>query len=214
MARVPLRTARKGCKLTGQAASGTDDGGTLYDAALGFWDRLIEEAAKRGLELRDRLDAQSVTWCVTKCDPKPDWPEEQQQAFLAYRNGEPPVGGTGGTTGSTGLGGQVDEGEVAVSDIYSFIRSRGYRFPDWLVTDYLISLATKPFVLLCGISGTGKTKLAQLVAEYLAPPETRHGGRGRGTPEVRSRLVRGPCRPSRHCATAHNRASAGRRAVS
>jgi energy-coupling factor transporter ATP-binding protein EcfA2 len=56
-----------------------------------------------------------------------------------------------------------------VSDIYAFIRSRGYRFPDWLVTDYLLSLATKPLVLLCGISGTGKTKLSQLVAEFVAP---------------------------------------------
>jgi len=54
-------------------------------------------------------------------------------------------------------------------DVYTFIGSRGYRFPDWIVTDYLISLATKPLVLLCGISGTGKTKLAQLVAEFVAP---------------------------------------------
>ncbi len=54
-------------------------------------------------------------------------------------------------------------------DIYSFIAGRGYRFPDWLLTDYLVSLATKPLVLLCGISGTGKTKLAQLVAEFVAP---------------------------------------------
>ena len=53
-------------------------------------------------------------------------------------------------------------------DIYSFIQGRGYRFPEWLITDYLLSLATKPLVLLCGISGTGKTKLAQLVAEYVS----------------------------------------------
>ena len=59
--------------------------------------------------------------------------------------------------------------ELEGSDISAFIRSRGYRFPDWLVTDYLVSLATKPLVLLCGISGTGKTKLAQLVAEFVAP---------------------------------------------
>ena len=34
-----------------------------------------------------------------------------------------------------------------------------------------LALGTKPFVLLSGISGTGKTKLAQLVAEYVAPPQ-------------------------------------------
>jgi len=42
--------------------------------------------------------------------------------------------------------------------IYASIAEKGFRFPDWLVTDYLLSLATKPFVLLSGISGTGKTK--------------------------------------------------------
>ena len=139
---------RIGCKLTGQVASGTDDGGTLSGAALSFWDRLIEEAAQRGLELRDRLDAQSVVWCVTKNKPKDDWTEIRKRAFLAFRKEAPPV---------------------IATDIYRFIRSRGYRFPDSLVTDYLLSLATKPLVLLCGISGTGKTKLAQLVAEFVAP---------------------------------------------
>jgi hypothetical protein len=56
-------------------------------------------------------------------------------------------------------------------ELYDFLETQGFRFPEWLVTDYIISLATKPFVLLSGISGTGKTKLAQLVAEYLAPPD-------------------------------------------
>ena len=162
---------RLGCKLTGSAASGTDDGGALYNAALGFWDDLIKEAARRGLDLRDRLDAQSVAWCVTMNKPKPDWPDEQKLAFLAYRDGEAPSDG-GDTTdppGKEARRDQGDQGEDAVTDIYGFIRSRGYRFPDWLVTDYLLSLATKPLVLLCGISGTGKTKVAQLVAEFVAP---------------------------------------------
>lgn len=56
-------------------------------------------------------------------------------------------------------------------ELYDFLETQGFRFPEWLVTDYIISLAAKPFVLLSGISGTGKTKLAQLVAEYLAPPD-------------------------------------------
>ena len=40
------------------------DEATLYEHALGFLDRFIEEASARGLALRHRLDAQSVVWAV------------------------------------------------------------------------------------------------------------------------------------------------------
>ena len=83
--------------------------------------------------------------------------------------------------------GQVGAGEVSRSfpavtetvpssarhELYDYLETQGFRFPEWLVTDYIISMAAKPFVLLSGISGTGKTKLAQLVAEYVAPPARR-----------------------------------------
>jgi hypothetical protein len=64
-----------------------------------------------------------------------------------------------------------DLGGAARHELYDFLEAQGFRFPTWLVTDYLLSMAAKPFVLLSGISGTGKTKLAQLVADYLAPPD-------------------------------------------
>ena len=40
--------------------------GETYEHALGFLDRFIEEAAQRGLELRHRLDAQSVVWALNR----------------------------------------------------------------------------------------------------------------------------------------------------
>ena len=38
----------------------------LYEWALGFLDQFIEEASNRGLELRHRLDAQSVVWALVR----------------------------------------------------------------------------------------------------------------------------------------------------
>ena len=42
------------------------DAATLYQHALSFLDRFIEEAAKRGLQLRHPLDAQGVVWGIRK----------------------------------------------------------------------------------------------------------------------------------------------------
>jgi hypothetical protein len=52
------------------------------------------------------------------------------------------------------------------ANIYDYLRERGLHFPSEMVTTYLLSLKTKPFVILSGISGTGKTKLAQAIAEW------------------------------------------------
>ena len=45
---------------------------------------------------------------------------------------------------------------------YDTYREAGFHFPTSILTTYTLSLYTKPFVLLSGISGTGKTKIAQL----------------------------------------------------
>ena len=51
--------------LTGYGRPDQDvDEADVYEYALGFLDRFIEEAADRGLELRHRLDAQSLVWAL------------------------------------------------------------------------------------------------------------------------------------------------------
>ncbi|MDE0120260.1 MAG: AAA family ATPase [bacterium] len=47
----------------------------LYEHALGFLDRFIQEAAERGVELRHRLDAQSLVWMILTMPP----PKENSQ---------------------------------------------------------------------------------------------------------------------------------------
>ena len=44
---------------------------TVYEHALGFLDRFIEEGKKRKLDLRHRLDAQSVAWAIMTDRVKP-----------------------------------------------------------------------------------------------------------------------------------------------
>ena len=57
------------------------DEAALYEHALGFLDRFIEEAEKRGLTLRHRLEAQSVVWAIKdSTDEVPeDIPEMEDQ---------------------------------------------------------------------------------------------------------------------------------------
>jgi energy-coupling factor transporter ATP-binding protein EcfA2 len=51
--------------------------------------------------------------------------------------------------------------------INSYIKQRGFTFPSNLIENLFLSLRSKPFVILAGVSGTGKTKLVKLFAEAL-----------------------------------------------
>ena len=54
------------------------DEAALYEHALGFLDRFIEETAQRGLTLRHRLDAQSVAWAIQdKTPPTPEIDDDE-----------------------------------------------------------------------------------------------------------------------------------------
>ena len=53
-------------------------------------------------------------------------------------------------------------------DFYSYLLDNSYLFDKETVENYLLSLKVKPFVILTGNSGTGKTRLSQLFAKYLS----------------------------------------------
>ena len=61
---------------------------------------------------------------------------------------------------------------ATVPDVYVAYRDEELVFPDEIITTFLLSLWTKPFVILTGISGTGKTRIAQALAHALEPGTT------------------------------------------
>lgn len=62
---------------------------------------------------------------------------------------------------TNGSQGDLESGVTAIVD---YIRSRGFVFEPWQIAAFVTAVRAKPFVLLAGISGTGKSKLPRLVA--------------------------------------------------
>lgn len=60
----------------------------------------------------------------------------------------------------------LDERDL-LAHIKDYIAARGYYFSDETVHNYHICLKSRPFVILAGLSGTGKSKLSQLYAEAI-----------------------------------------------
>jgi hypothetical protein len=70
-----------------------------------------------------------------------------------------------GKTSSSSTVAAIDE---KVEQVVTFVAARGFVFEPWQVAAFVTAVRTKPFVILAGISGTGKTKLPRLVAEATA----------------------------------------------
>lgn len=62
---------------------------------------------------------------------------------------------------------QVVTSEVNLKNFYQYLKDEGFYFNPETVKNYLLSLKVKPFVILTGNSGTGKTQLSKLFAEFI-----------------------------------------------
>lgn len=65
-------------------------------------------------------------------------------------------------------GGNMKKKIVKLDSFYEYLLDQGYLFDKETIENYLLSLKVKPFAILTGNSGTGKTKLSQLFAKYIA----------------------------------------------
>ena len=131
-----------------QAGFGEPDDGASeaerYEWALDFLDRFIEEASNRGLELRHRLDAQSVVWALARDRDKST---EDDSDGLEAENPDPEI------------------------DLYA-LATRTY-LPVSFLEEIRILLEDNNQVIFQGPPGTGKTYVAQALAEALAGSEDR-----------------------------------------
>jgi 5-methylcytosine-specific restriction protein B len=61
-----------------------------------------------------------------------------------------------------------------INDLRDDLRRAGFQFSDKILTRFISSLLSKPFVILTGLSGSGKTKLAQAFASWISEDEKQY----------------------------------------
>ena len=62
----------------------------------------------------------------------------------------------------------IMEDNKTYASFYDYLIKKEFLFDKRTIENYLLSLKVKPFVILTGNSGTGKTKLSQLYTKYIA----------------------------------------------
>lgn len=153
----------KACKLTGYPPpSAGADQARRYRHALTFFDRLVQEADKRGFALRDRLDAQSVMWAVTENDPPPNFTDDERAAFLAWRSGQSvPAPAPAHSE-------HEDEEEPAASRTLQQLADELF-VPEEFLGTVVGLLRERGQLIFYGPPGTGKTYIARKLMEFIAP---------------------------------------------
>lgn len=69
------------------------------------------------------------------------------------------------------MGNEGLSSETLVNNIHLYIKSKGFNYSLSNIKNLYLSLRSKPFVIISGISGTGKTKIIQLFAESIGATE-------------------------------------------
>ena len=158
-------------RLTGwEGPSDEADEAAMYASALAFMDELRARLADVGVETRDRLDAQGLIWAVVHWNEPPQYltPEEQER-LVRFKTGK---------VDSTPEHSEVDPEASHVTDagytepsfdeILEHFEANGFRIDADTLLRYHLSLKTRGFVILSGVSGTGKSWLTRLYAKAVS----------------------------------------------
>lgn len=117
----------------------------MYTQVLDWLDTFLEEASARGLALRDRLDAQSLLWRMVKGEPPASWSAGRRTEFLVWR------------------GDRLTDTDAPIPTLADELH-----LPAAFVQEVEVLWADKKQLILHGPPGTGKTYLAQKLAQHVA----------------------------------------------
>ena len=112
----------------------------------------------------------------TTSDMESDPPEEPTDSALDVDPADGPDIEVGGKPQEEEE--QLETKEV-ISRIKKYIKSKGFTYSETLIENFYLSLKSKPFVILAGISGTGKTRLVRLFAEAIGATAAESSSNGR-----------------------------------
>jgi hypothetical protein len=134
-------------KLTGASVTSETPNDTLrsYYEAL---DALMDKFRENGLAVQDRLDVQGAIWSAKHALDKQEGKDNSKVRSASSENGGPKYGSRRAMDAGT------------LDDLASHLRARGLHYDRHLLAAYLAALMTKGFVILTGLSGSGKTRLA------------------------------------------------------
>lgn len=68
----------------------------------------------------------------------------------------------------------MKEKEFSIKDFQNDVKESGLVFSETLINRFVSSLLAKPFVLLTGLSGSGKTKIAQSFVQWISQEESQY----------------------------------------
>lgn len=141
-----------------------------YLHALDFFDRFLEEAEARGLALRDRLDAQGAMWAVLRNEIPETWSDKDRRRLEKWRGGDP-IDREDDSEDETEPATNVPTGNVRHQRLRAL--SQELHLGEEFLPEIVDLLEAKRQVIFDGPPGTGKTFVAQKLAEELARPNGR-----------------------------------------
>ena len=171
-----VRALERSYELTKFPAEDGQSEISLYRRSIAFYDRLLERAKTGGLELRDRLDAQGVMYCIADWGASDEWAPEERPAFERWRGGQ--VEAEPGEEDEE----ELDEPEPAPVAPVTAESVRPDPLPELAVRllldeGYLREVASlldhKRQVIFYGPPGTGKTYVARELAWALSGSKDR-----------------------------------------